>query len=225
MKRREVQRLDASAFQIHHDQPVIAGVEGAGHDLAGLPETAQNHERLAHPAHLPLEPLQTERLPEAAVLQQRQHRPDGVGPGHHGQVDRDDHPHALRSAEGVRDLPETDRGRGVAHEVEGLERVHPPDLAVHDLSGDQRQAEDADREQADEHDQRCPHLAQNQEDRRCAGTLGRDPAHRRRGGHLLPPERHGLHNQQGDRDDVGEQSTPGQRDDAGDLFGRQLGTT
>ena len=175
-KRCEIERVDAGRFQVEYDHPAIDPVEAASDDLTRLPEAGHDQKRLAQPPHLALEALQVQRLPEPAVLQQCQHRADGVGPRDHRQVDRDDHPHALRRAERVRDLPEPDRGRRVGHEVERFERVHMPDPAVDHLAGHQREAEDADGEEADENDQRRPHLAQRQEDRRRAGPFGEDPA-------------------------------------------------
>src|SRR3712207_8999057 len=47
------------------------------------------------------------------------------------------------------DLAEADRRGGVAHDVEGVEDAHPPRVALGVRGRDQRQPEDADREDGD----------------------------------------------------------------------------
>ena len=59
------------------------------------------------------------------------------------QVDRESDPESLPGGERMRELTEPDRGRRVAHEVEGLKEADPCDVAVRVDPWDQRQADRA----------------------------------------------------------------------------------
>jgi hypothetical protein len=64
------------------------------------------------------------------VLDQADDRAQGVEPGHHAGIERDDAPHALGLAEGVGQLAETGGGRRVGEKIEGMEETHVLGLAL-----------------------------------------------------------------------------------------------
>jgi hypothetical protein len=162
----QLQRVDPALLRVDDGEAAAELVERAAEQLTGLPVPGDQQERLAQPFHLAAEVLQRQRRAERPVLQQREQRTDGVGPADHGQVDGAHDPQPLRVGEGERELAEADRRGGVAHEVERVEDAHPPRLARVVLPGDERQPQDADREDQDQRDERDPHPAQDQEDRR-----------------------------------------------------------
>ena len=162
---------------VDHHHLLAEGVERLHQQLAGPAVAGQQQERLPDPRHLGGEPLQGHGVPEGVVLQQGQQRPDRVRPADHRQVDRERHPEPLGGGERPRQLAEADRGRGVAHEVEGVEQRHPGRLAVRVDPRDQRQPDHADREHQDQHDERGPHPPHDQEDggRGLVGELQMGP--------------------------------------------------
>ncbi len=122
----------------------------------GLAEPAEQVEGLAQPPHRAREARHDQRRLEALVLHQPEQAAEQVGPADHRRVDRHRHPHALGVGEGVGQLAEADRRRGVGDEVEGLEERRPPRIALGVDAGDQREAGGGDREDRDQDDQRRP---------------------------------------------------------------------
>ena len=127
-------------FDHHGAQPEL--VEGAADQLPGFAVAAHQVERLPQVLNLLPEALQPHGVAEVLVLQQRQQHADRIGPADHRQVDTENHPQPLRLGEGVGNFAETDGGRGVAHEVEGVQEAHPDGRTVGIRAGDQGQPGD-----------------------------------------------------------------------------------
>ena len=169
----ELEVVDAHVGDVQHDESPIQRVERPPEQLARTAVPSDQQERLTQARHLPPEVLQRQRLPERAVLYQCEQRPDRVRPADDREVDGDRHPEPLPVGECVRDLAETDRRRGEAHEVERVEEPHAVRLPFPIHARDHREPDNADREDDDEDDQRCPHAPHHQEDGRRFGR-GRD---------------------------------------------------
>ena len=164
-ERLQLEVVDARLVDVDDDEATSKRIERAAERATGLPVAGHQDEGLAQAAHLAREALHGKRMPEAAVLRQREQRADRVRPPDHREVDGDRDPQALRVGEGVRNLAEADRRRRVAHEVERVEEAHRPRRALRVLPRNQRQAEHAHRVDRDQHDERRAHPPQDQEDR------------------------------------------------------------
>ena len=152
----EVEVGDPRLVGVERHEPMPHAVEGVRHHAAGLAEPAEQVEGLAQAPHRSREARHDQRRLEALVLHQPEQAAEQVGPADHRRVDRHRHPHALGVGEGVGQLAEADRRRGVGDEVEGLEDRRPPGVALGIDAGDQREAGGGGREDHDQEDQRRP---------------------------------------------------------------------
>src|SRR5690606_4527011 len=171
-----VDRLFA-ALDDHHALADV--VEKAAYHLAGLAVAAQEVERLSHAVDGVRRAASRQGAQEDAVLEQRDHGPDGVQPGKHRGVDAEQRPQPLGAVERVGDLAEADGRSHEADEVEGVEEVHPPAAAVLERARYDHEADDGHGVGADQDDQRNPQPAQRVKYR--AGQRGPGPGgHQRR---------------------------------------------
>ncbi len=150
--------------QLDHHRAVAQAVQRVAHQASGLTVAADEVEGLAQPPHRAREALDGEGLLQVAVGQQREHAAQRVSPADHRQVDADRHPQPLLVGEGVGNLAETDRGGGVADEVEGMEEAQVLNLAFRIDAWRQSEAQHRHCHDHDEQDQRRAHAPQDQEE-------------------------------------------------------------
>ena len=160
----QIELAELVLVHLDHDHTQPHAVERVADQAASFAVAAHQVEGLAQSPHRSHEALHRDRLAQAAVGEQVEHRAERVGPADHGQVDADDHPQPLLVGEGVGDLAETDRGRGVADEVEGVEEAEVAGLPIDDRAGHQGEPEHRDREQYDQQNQRRTHAPQDQQE-------------------------------------------------------------
>ncbi len=101
-------------------------------------------------------PAQPHQATKHRLLQYRQGLADTIQPADHRGIDRHRHPHALGISELIGHFAEADGGTHVGDEIEGMEEIHIPYVAVGIPSGDQRHAEHRDGIDRNQRDQRRP---------------------------------------------------------------------
>jgi hypothetical protein len=160
----QVELADLVFIQFDHHRARAHAVERVADQAAGFAIAAHQVERLTQSPHRTQEGVHRDRLAQAAVGEQVEHRAERVSPADHRQVDAHHHPQPLLVGEGVGDLAEADRGGGVADEVEGVEEAEVAGLAVDHGAWHQSEPEHRNREQHDQQDQRRAQAAQDQQE-------------------------------------------------------------
>jgi hypothetical protein len=161
----EIELLHAQLVLFEDHELAAEVVERLADQAARFARAADQIEGFAHVPHAAGEAAGHQGILESLVLEQRQDGQDRVRPADDGQVNGNDHPEPLRIREGARDFAEADGGRRVADEVEGMEEAHRRRrLAVGVHAGNQGQAQDRDRVDGDQDDQRHPHAPQDLEE-------------------------------------------------------------
>ena len=170
-------RVDALGNDVDHHHARAVFREFAGHAAAGVVVAADQVERLADAAHRALHAVLVQDAAKQRVLQDAEQGTDAIQPGHHRAVDRRRGPQALRVGEGVGDFAQADGGAQEADEIERMQKAHAPGLSVGRFTGNQGEAQHGHGVDADEHHQRLPQAAQQDEDAVAGAVAGRD--HRR----------------------------------------------
>ena len=161
----EVEFLDAQLVLLQHHEGLADVVEAARDQAARFAAAADQVEILAGMAHAAGEAVGGQRVLEALVLEQGDQRDHRIRPADDGQVDADGDPQALPVGEGDGNFAEADGRRRVADEIEGVEEgERGAGLALGVDARHQRQAENGDRVDDDQHDDRRPHAAEHQEE-------------------------------------------------------------
>ena len=165
--------LDFIDFDDNH--PHAHAVERTDQPAAGLAVATDQEKGFLQAPDRAREALDTQGVAKVLVLEKAEQRADRICPADHRHVDAHRRPHPLLFAEGVGHLAKTDRGGGVADEVEGMKETHPRRIAVLVEARDDSEPEHRDCKNDDQQDQRRTHAPQHQE----KGAVMRARYHRR----------------------------------------------
>jgi hypothetical protein len=155
-----------------HRQPPVA--QAPGQERPGIAEAADDDEGICDAAHMLGEAALGERLLKVRVLHQADDRAEGVEPGNHAGIERDDAPHALPLGERMGQLAKAGGGDGVGQEIEGMKQAELLEITIHADARDQDPADHGDRVDRDQHHDGPAHVAQHDEGD-ASGLGGLDP--------------------------------------------------
>ena len=170
-------RVHALGNAVDHHHACTVFRKFAGHPAAGVVVAADQVERFADAPHRALHPVLVQDAAKQGVLQDPEQRTDAIEPGHHRAVDRRRRPQPLRVGERIGDLPQADGGAQEADEVERVQKAHLPGLTIGTFTRYQGEAQHGHGVHADEHHQRLPQAAQQDENAVAGAVAGGD--HRR----------------------------------------------